>query len=113
MFCGEQLQQLIAKGQDAARLDADDRDVTLNIRPKHTYDFHKPLSCLVQHSLVIQRTPAADVLWRNAYAEASALQHPDSGNSRIRLEEVGEGIGEEQHFVSATVNVALAEPVAE
>src|SRR5207244_3669666 len=76
--------ELIAKNGDAARLEADDRDIVIELLENLEQQF----LCGTEKSPVVERTSAAEALSRDGHFVAGRFEDLDRGHGRIRIEVV-------------------------
>src|ERR1700676_3869266 len=87
----EERGQLVAKGQDAARLEADDLDPALGEGRQRLERVAHPDTRAVQHPLIIERPSAANIARRQDDVEARAFEYRGRGDADLRLKEIVEG----------------------
>src|SRR5580698_8242318 len=106
--------QLVAKGQYATWFEADDFDAPLGIGRERFHSIEHAGARAVEHSLVIQRTSAANVARRQRDTKTCTLEDRGRGDRHFGLEEIVEGVREQEHFRSLRIarRVSL-EPTAE
>src|SRR5262249_34399620 len=89
---GEERAQLVAEGEDAARLEPDYRNSARRAWTERRDDLAKPNARAIEHSLIVERPAAAKLLVRNRNAKAGAFEYFDSGGRDLRLNEIGERV---------------------
>src|ERR1051326_7711384 len=117
---GKKIGQLVAKDGGAAWLQHDNRNFGKQLWPKRLH--HAPQINLsqVEHAVVVERTPAAEMLLRDFHGESGLLKDFSCGLRRLGKEIVVKSVWPENDFAVCTaefgmifIRRALVEPSTE
>src|SRR4051812_36171342 len=97
----QQRGQLVSEYRAAAGLEYHQRRAGIDLWLQRQQDALQLRLGLVEHAIVVERTPAAQRLFWQPYFEAAVLEHLDRRPRRIGIEVVVERVGPEQHLRSA------------
>src|SRR5579885_3401696 len=94
----EKGRQLVTEGQNTAWFEADERHAAPHVRAKRRECLAQSVLRAREHPLVVERASAAQMLTRNGDAKSRALENFDRCYRDLGLEEIREGVREQQHF---------------
>src|SRR5208337_1194646 len=104
----QQPRQLVAKGEDAARLQTDHADFAFDEWREHVENPHQAALGEIEHSLVIEWTAATQVGRRDDHAKACPLEHFDRRDRDFGLKKIVERVGKQKDFWAAWIVASTA-----
>ena len=103
VFIGaQQIDQLVAKDGNAARLETDDADAGANLRAQRVEDLRGAYDfASAQHAVVVERPPQHSCIAGIVTRKPGVLEDLDRSLRRGRMEVVVPGVGPQEHLAAA------------